>query len=58
MKAQLFKFLQGQAWLKRNSNYKTGVINDPLGQTHSLASSEHRFHFVLFEKSIDDGRTD
>ena len=22
---------------------KTGVINDPLGQTHSLASSEHYF---------------
>ena len=36
---------------------KTGVINDPLGQTHSLASSEHCF--VL--KSGDgwtDGRTD
>ena len=27
---------------------KTGVINDPLGQTHSLASNEHCFHFVLF----------
>ena len=26
---------------------KTGVINDPLGQTHSLAISEHCFHFVL-----------
>ena len=23
---------------------KTGVINDPLGQTYSLASSEHCFH--------------
>ena len=33
-------------------NYKTGVINDPLGLTHNLASSEHCFHFVLldFEK--------
>ena len=34
-----------------NTNcYKTGVINDPLGQTHSLASSEHcyRLKFVLF----------
>ena len=29
--------------------YKTGVINDPLGQTYSLASSEHCFHFVLFD---------
>ena len=30
--------------------YKTGNINDPLGQTHSLASSEHcfRLKFVLF----------
>ena len=30
---------------KQNSQklYKTGVINDPLGQTHSLASSEHCF---------------
>ena len=30
-------------------NYKTAVINDPLGQTHSLANSEHCFHlkFVL-----------
>ena len=29
---------------------KTGVINDPLGQTHNLASSEHYFRlkFVLF----------
>ena len=27
---------------------KTGVINDPLGQTHSLASSEYCFRFVLF----------
>ena len=29
------------------------VINDPLGQTHSLASSEHGFHFfdlLDFEK--------
>ena len=35
--------------VKKEKN-KTGVINDPLGQTHSLASSEHCFHlkFVLF----------
>ena len=31
--------------IKRN---KTGVINDPLGQTHSLTISEHCFRFVLF----------
>ena len=33
--------------------YKTCVINDPLGQTHSLANSEHCF--VL---KSGDGRTD
>ena len=27
---------------------RTSVINNPLVQTHSLASSEHCFHFVLF----------
>ena len=33
-----------------NMQNKTGVINDSLGQIHSLASSEHCFHvkFVLF----------
>ena len=30
-----------------NSISKTGVINDPLGQTHSLVGSEHCFQFVL-----------
>ena len=40
---------------------KTGVINDLLGQTHSLACSKHRFHlnlFVLldFEECTMDGR--
>ena len=35
---------------------KTGLINDPLGQTHSLTSTEHCYHFV-FLKSLD-GRTD
>ena len=34
---------------------KTGVINDPLGQTHSLAYSEICFVFLDFEKC---GRTD
>ena len=43
-----------------SKNYKTGVINDPLGQTHILASSEHcfRLKFVLFCKVGTDGRTD
>ena len=45
--------------------YKTGVFNDPLGHTHSLASSEHCFHmkfvFVLLEWEKweqTDGQTD
>ena len=38
--------------------YKTGVINDPLGHTHSLASSEHCFHlkFVLFYYNLKSER--
>ena len=36
---------------------KTGVINDPLGQTHSHASREHCFsRFQKFGRT--DGRTD
>ena len=40
------------------TNNKKGVINDLLGQTHSLASSEHcsRWKFVLFLKVGTDGR--
>ena len=38
--------------------YKTGVINDPLGQTHSLVSSDHCFLFFCFAKKVrTDGRT-
>ena len=37
---------------------KTGVINDPLGQTHSLASSEHCFLLVCFARFEKWGRTD
>ena len=42
----------------KTNSYKTGVINDPLGHTHSLASSEHCFglKFVFILKS-GDGRT-
>ena len=36
--------------------YKTGVFNDPLGRTHSLASSEHCF--LCFEKWGRWWRTD
>ena len=46
--------------LSKNNIDKTGVINDPLGQTHSLAISEHCFRltFDLFWKVGTDGRTD
>ena len=27
--------------MKKDSNNMTGLINDPLGQTHSPASSDH-----------------
>ena len=37
---------------------KTGVINDPLGQTHSLASSEHCILLFCFSRSKKWGRTD
>ena len=38
----------------------TGVINDPLGQTQSHASSEHYFLycFVFLDLKSGDGRTD
>ena len=42
------------------SSNNTGVISDPLGQTHSHASSEHcflLFCFVRFWKVGTDGRT-
>ena len=37
--------------------HKTGAINE-LGLTHSLASSEHCLHLVLFCKILKDVRTD
>ena len=39
-------------------NNKTGVINDPLGQTHSHASSEHCFLLFCFSRFEKWGRTD
>ena len=44
---------------RKNTGNKTGVINDPLGQTHSLASSEHcfRLKFVSLWKVGTGGRT-
>ena len=49
-----------ELFLRKKKPDKTGVINDPLGQTHSLASSEHCFHFVLFCQILKSGneRTD
>ena len=40
---------QNSSCITKLSSCKTGVINDPLGQTHSFASSEHcfRLKFVL-----------
>ena len=37
--------------------YKTDVINDPLGQTHSHASSEHCFLLFCFSRFEKWGRT-
>ena len=37
---------------------KTCVINDPLGQTHSLASSDHYFLLFYFARFEKWGRTD
>ena len=37
--------------------YKTSVINDPLGQTHSHASSEHCFLLFCFSRFEKWGRT-
>ena len=34
---------------------KAGVINDPLGQTHSLISGDHCFRFVLFCQILKSG---
>ena len=43
---------------KKKIENKTGVINDPLGQTHSLASSEHCFLLFCFARSEKRGWTD
>ena len=40
-----------------NNPYKTGVINDPLGQPHSQASSEHCFLLFWFSRFEKWGRT-
>ena len=44
--------------LFNKEKYKTGVINDPLGQTHSLTSSEHCLFTleICFVLKSGDGR--
>ena len=46
--------------ISQNKTNKTGVNNDPLGQTHSHANSEHCFSvvFVFLDLKSGDGRTD
>ena len=48
--AGLKSLLSDGLWREEVEGNKTGVFNDPLGQTHSLASSEHYSHLkiVLF----------
>ena len=55
-----YEFLQKSEISQKTDYYKTGVINDPLGQAHSLASSEHWFCCYVFLnlKSGDERRTD
>ena len=38
--------------------YKTGVINDPFGQTHGHASNEYCFLLFCFSRFEKWGRTD
>ena len=45
------------AYKQKITIHKTGVINDPLGQTHSHASSEHCFLLFCFSRFEKWGRT-
>ena len=49
--------LIGQSEKNQQKDHK-GVINDPLGQTHSHASSEHCFQLFCFFRFEKWGRTD
>ena len=44
--------------ISKIKNNKIGVINDPLGQTHSHASREHCFLLFCFSRFEKWGRTD
>ena len=54
-----FALISKKVRIKKNRSKYPYVSNDILGQTHSLASSEHCFHlkFILFWKVGTDGRT-
>ena len=51
-----------KSWTKarRRKGANNGVINDPLGQTHSPVSRDTYFHlkYILFSNVWTDGRTD
>ena len=51
------KFTKVTVPFPQNIKNKTGVINDPLGQTHSQASSEHCFLLYCFSRFEKWGRT-
>ena len=54
-----FPFEELEEKLKLNLRiHKTGVINDPLGQTHSHASREHCFLLFCFARFEKWGRMD
>ena len=52
------QFLFSGNSLESKNNKTAGVINDPLGQTHSLASSENCFLLFCFVRCEKWGRTD
>ena len=56
--ARLYNFTALRDISEKKYKNKTDVINDPLGQTHSLASSEHCFLMFCFARSEKWGRTD
>ena len=48
----------GRAWVPKPKIHKICFINDPLGQTHSRASSEHCLLLFCFSRFEKWGRTD
>ena len=60
VRQKMFNAMKKLSSAGNNNNYKkTGVINDPLDQTHSHASNDHRFLLFCFSRlKSGDGRTD